>query len=110
MDPLNELKYLIPPKLFSNSQSAPNKYPLLLPLLSVRYSHDKGNHSLDWACHSILHISMVHMALTTTKMFFQGGKTTDNHGGGERGVRNDPHEDRRTVGFIGKLSCNQHND
>ena len=53
---------------------------------------------------------MVHMALATTKMFFQGGKTTDNQGGGERKVRNDPHKEQRTVGFIGRLSCNQHND
>ena len=53
---------------------------------------------------------MVHMALTTTKMFFQGGKNTDNHGEGEREVRNDPHKEQRTVEFIGQLSCNQHND
>ena len=37
----------------------------------------------------------VHMVLTSTKMFFQGGeKTTNNQGGGERKVRNDPHKEQ----------------
>ena len=95
-----------------NSNAPKRQIPTTTPPPKhAKYSHDKGNHSLDWASHSKSPYAQGSYGTRNYEDVFSGGeKTTNNQGGGERKVRNDPHKEQRTVGFIGRLSCNQHND